>query len=310
MIVRKLTTLLLCLAIGGCAEHPHHMIPLPGGHLRQGSPENEAGRRSVEGPEHDVEVPAFSLSRTEVTVAEFRRFVTHTGYQTDAERNQPIDEDSAAGCWSHHTFSKSSAGWVSGRSWRDPGFPQGDAHPVVCVSWNDATTYVEWFRTATGIPYRLPTESEFEYVHQGGSSTPWPWTADAVPCQFTNQADLSLARAMSDWRRAIPEIADCDDGHAFTAPVESYPQNVFALHDVVGNVSEWVQDCWHDDYLGAPTNGRAWEPDAGAECSDRVLKGGDFVSSPDRFRSAHRTSIPPSFRTYHVGFRVALTTAP
>lgn len=283
------------------------VVVLPGGTFRQGSPQEEQGRRDNEGPVREVKVAPFALGRFEVTVGDFRSFAERTGYRTDADRNVPIGGQPAPGCWSHLQPGEPSAGWVPGRSWREPGFAQSEGHPVVCVSWVDATAYVSWLRRETGLPYRLPTESEFEYVNRAGSPGPWPWPVDAESCRYANQADASLKERFPAWRS---EVANCDDGHAFSAPVGSYGSNPFGLEDMAGNVSEWSRDCWHDDYLGAPVDGSSWEPEVEADCSWRVLRGGDFVTSPVRFRSAHRTSIPPSFRTYHAGFRIAMSVRP
>lgn len=278
------------------------MVVIRGGTFAQGSPEHEAGRRDVEGPQHPVELASFKISRTEVTVADFRHFVESSGYLTDAERDAPTWGNPSEGCFSHLTPGAHSAQWVPRRSWRDPGYPQEDTHPVVCVSWNDAQAYIRWLSELAGSEYRLPSESEFEYAHRAGMETPWPWPSDVDPCLFSSQAERRLIDAIPDWRG---EAAQCDDGYPFTAPVGTFPPNDFDLMDMAGNVSEWVQDCWHENYAGAPSSGSAWELEEDEPCEDRVLKGGDFVSSPSRLRSAHRSSIHPAFRTYHAGFRIA-----
>jgi len=234
-------------------------------------------------------------------VGQFRSFVQATGYVTDAERDAPVGSNPAAGCFSHRLQGQRSAGWVAGRSWQYPGYPQGDDHPVVCVSWRDAQAYVTWLAGVTGRPFRLLSESEFEYLARDEVMEPPAGQQVASVCAGANLADASLAGAFPDW----PEVAPCDDGHAFTAPVDAFPANGFGVQGLEGNVSEWTQDCWHDDYHGAPGDGVAWQPDDAQDCGTRVLRGGDFFSAERQLRAAHRTSIPPAFRTYHAGFRVA-----
>lgn len=276
--------------------------PIAGGTFLQGSPGSDVLRAPDEEPNRMVVVAPFSVGVREVTVGQFRAFADATGYATDAERNVPVGGNPASGCFSHRLQGRASAAWVPGRSWRDPGFPQGDDHPVVCVSWRDAQAYVAWLSRVTGRAFRLPSESEFEYVRRAGATSPWGWPDGASPCTQANLADRNLDHAFPDWM----EVADCDDGFAFTAPVAAFRANGFGVHDLAGNVSEWVQDCWHDDYSsGAPADGSPWERGDGTECTGRVLRGGDFVGRVGQLRAADRSWIPAAFRTYHVGFRVA-----
>ncbi len=272
------------------------------GTFLQGSPASEAHRAEHEGPVRRIEIAPFSIGVFEVTVGEFRAFVEATGYLTDAERDTPVGDNPAPGCFSHRIPTEPSAGWVSGRSWRDPGYAQDDGHPVVCVSWRDARAYVAWIAGLTGRSFRLPSESEFEYARRAGTSSPWGWPDQASPCETANLADRSLGDLLPGWL----ENADCDDGYSFTSPAGSYPPNALGIYDLEGNVSEWTQDCWHDGYHGAPSTGRAWESESDEGCGGRVLRGGDFVGRLDQLRSAHRSYIPPEFRAYHAGFRVAV----
>ncbi|WP_346840054.1 formylglycine-generating enzyme family protein [Microbulbifer sp. SAOS-129_SWC] len=306
--ISGLCILVMCFAHGVYARTlpptlNEFMVVLPGGTFEQGSPDSEPRHQDREGPVHKVHLQTFALGRFEVTVAQFRTFVEQTGYLTDAERDVPAFGQAAPGCFSHQQAGKPSAGWVAGRSWRDPGFAQADTHPVVCVSWNDASAYVAWLRDQTGLNYRLPTESEFEYAQRAGKRTPYAWPDDSELCVRANHGDKSLRSVLPDLKS---ETTSCNDGHAFSAPVGNYEPNAFGLHDIVGNVSEWTEDCWHETYQDAPSDGRSWEASAKAECRGRVLRGGDFMSPTAQLRSANRTWIPESFRTYHVGFRVAL----
>ncbi len=293
-------------ALRGQATGPRNPVPLraiAGGTFAQGTPESTVPAAPHEGPVRTVRVPSFSIGVSEVTVRQFRAFVDATDYVTDAERNVPVGGAPAPGCFSHQRPDAASASWVSGRSWRDPGYPQEEDHPVVCVSWRDARAYVDWLAGVTGMAFRLPSESEFEYVRRGGLTSPWGWQEGASPCVEANLADRSLEGAFPEWRGA----AACDDGYAYTSPVDTLDDGLHGVRGLAGNVSEWMQDCWHDDYSGAPVDGTAWEPGGETECPGRVVRGGDFVSTLRQLRAAHRTWIPTEFRTYHVGFRVALS---
>ena len=168
----------------------------------------------------------------------------------------------------------------------DRGWGRG-TRPVINVSWEDAQAYVRWLSRETGKGYRLLSESEWEYVARAGTTTHY-WWGDAVG---SNRANCDGCG--SRW----------DD--AQTAPVGSFSANAFGLHDVHGNVWEWVEDCWHDNYSGAPTDGSART--SGGDCSRRVLRGGSWFANPRVVRSANRNWFPSSIRLINVGFRVART---
>ena len=187
----------------------------------------------------------------------------------------------------------------SGRNWRDPGFGQTDNHPVVCVNWSDAQAYVEWLSSETGEEYRLLSESEWEYVARARTKTARYWgESERDQCRYANGADASTD---FDWR------AGCDDGHARTAPVGTYEANGYKLHDVLGNVREWVEDCWNDSYNGASADGSAWES---GDCSRRVVRGGSWFNGPGYLRSASRLWDTTGYRFSILGFRVARTLTP
>jgi len=177
--------------------------------------------------------------------------------------------------------------------------------PVINVSWHDAQAYVRWLSQKTGRPYRLLSESEWEYVARAGTTTLW----------FTGnrQRDLCRVGNISDWTNvrnsvlAEPESAwaPCDDGFNHTAPVGSFLPNSFGLYDTVGNVGEWVQDCRTDNYEGAPANGEAM---LAGNCEWGVLRGGSWlIAAGCCSRSAFRGGQPRSWRYFDTGFRVALT---
>ena len=264
------------------------LVVVPSGTFMMGSPESESGRRDREGPRHRVRIgKAFAVGVTEVTRGEFGRFVHETGHST-GDRCRTYED----GEWD----------WRSGVSWRKPGYSQTDGHPVVCVSWEDAQAYVRWLSSETGGGYRLLSESEWEYVARGGTRTSRNWgTGETGQCGYANGADRALKRRYGDWEWPI---ASCDDGHVHTAPVRSYVKNGFGLYDVMGNVWEWVEDCWNEDYTGAPSNGSAWES---GDCGRRVLRGGSWYYIPRYLRSAFRIRNSSGFRFNYAGFRIART---
>ncbi len=256
------------------------MVVVPAGTFTMGSPDDEAGRTADEGPQHQVRIArAFALGRYAVTVAEFGRFVKATGYRTEAERNP----DEGIFTWN---AKKSEWGWCKGKSWRDPGMAQADNHPVVGVSWNDAVAYVKWLSEKTAKPYRLPSESEWEYAARADSTTRYPWGNDPG----TNRANFYGSG--SEWSGKQ------------TAPVGSFEPNAFGLYDMIGNVWEWLQDCWNDSYKGAPADGSAWES---GDCGLRVVRGGSWFARPGYARVASRGRVGPSSRSDDQGFRLART---
>ena len=261
------------------------LVVVPSGTYRMGSPSGESQRGANEGPVHRVRIGrAFAVGVKEVTRGEFGRFVSETG------------RSMGNACWTYE-----GGEWKerSGRSWRNPGFSQTDEHPVVCVNWDDAKAYVGWLSEKTGQAYRLLSESEWEYVARAGTGTSRYWgEGESGQCRYANGADASTN---FDWRTG------CNDGHAETSPVGSYEANGFGLHDVLGNVLEWVEDCWNESYAGAPTDGSAWES---GDCSLRVLRGGSWYDLPRRLRSANRLWNPTGLRNNFVGFRVARTLTP
>ena len=263
------------------------MVVVPSGRFMMGSPSSEEGRSDVEGPVRQVTIARpFAVGVHEVTVGEFASFVSATGRSMGNACQTYEDEDMR---WKER----------SGRHWRDPGFSQTDEHPVVCVRWNDAQAYVRWLSRAIGEEYRLLSESEWEYVARAGTETARYWgEGEEGWCRYANGADASTDFV---WRTG------CNDGHARTSPVGSYEANGYGLHDVLGNVSEWVQDCWIVDYAGAPRDGSAW---TSGECGRRVLRGGSWGSHPVNLRSAVRGGDIAGNRDDVSGFRVARTLTP
>ena len=190
------------------------------------------------------------------------------------------------------------------RSWQAPGFEQDATHPVVCVSWNDTQSYLKWLNGQAGLTqkdaYRLPSEAEWEYAARGGTTTARYWGNEPAPaCNYANVADRTAKQKFSDWT-----IHECSDGFVYTAPVGRYKPNGFGLFDMIGNVWEWVQDCYADQYTESIRNGGAFET---ANCGLRVLRGGSWFDYPVNTRSALRNRYVPGIRVNFLGFRVART---
>ena len=158
-------------------------------------------------------------------------------------------------------------------------------HPVVKVRWEDAQAYVRWLSGKTGYKYRLLSESEWEYVARAGTAERYHFGSRVPPPQANYRA----------W------------GYGKPVPVGSYAANAFGLHDMHGNVSEWVEDCWNGNYHGAPVDGSAWET---GDCDWRVLRGGVGFDEPRRRRSAHRDRSDSRGWSLYVGFRVARMPTP
>ena len=272
-----------------CPQCPE-LVVVPEGTYRMGSPESESGRRDREGPVRRVTIGyRLAVGVKEVTRGEFARFVSKTG------------RSMGGSCWEWDGEWKEH----SGRNWKSPGYSQTDEHPVVCVSWDDAKAYVRWLSGKTGKEYRLLSEAEWEYVARAGTVTARYWgESETGQCRYANGADEALKRRDSDWKWAT---ASCDDGYARTAPVGAYEANGFGLHDVLGNVWEWTEDCWNESYTGAPSDGSAWES---GSCSRRVLRGGSWGDIPRSLRSAVRYGDVTGDRDGDLGFRVARTLTP
>lgn len=292
-------------------------VRLPAGDFMMGSdeapadyqrdyPQLEPSRFSQlgdEAPVHRVRITrAFWLGQHEVTVGQFRRFLALSsyvpesiadgtgGYGYDALRARtPVVEGDAF------------AGRDPRYSWRDPGFPQDDTHPVVNVTWNDAVAMAAWLSRHEGRRYRLPTEAEWEYACHAGSRTRYA-TGDA-PASLQGQANLFDQDSAANWPRWAAQALPFHDGWAFTAPVGSLAANAFGIHDLHGNVWEWVSDRHADDYYQhSPVD----DPPGPAEGNLRVRRGGSWHTWPFYARCSFRNWNSPSTRYTLVGFRLML----
>ena len=245
------------------------MVVIPAGKYRMGSPKKEKQRGDDEGPRHRVTISkSFAVGKHEVTRGQYAVFAGLTGHSASGE-----------GC-----------------SWNDPGFVQGEDDPVVCVSWEDAQAFVGWLSRETGQDYRLLTESEWEYAARAGTTGPFHFGSTIS----TDQANYNGNYTYGNGREGVYRQR--------TVAVGSFPSNKFGLHDMHGNVWEWVEDCYHRDYSGAPTDGSAWT--SGGDCNNRVLRGGSCFNSPWGLRAANRVWSGTGFRDNGLGFRVARTLTP
>jgi formylglycine-generating enzyme required for sulfatase activity/class 3 adenylate cyclase len=251
------------------------MVVIPTGEFTMGSSANQPGHEPDETPVRKVAMTArIAVARYPVTVEEFDTFITVTGYRT------------GAGC---RVFEGGS--WVERLqlTFRDPGFPQAANHPAVCVNWNDAKAYTDWMSARQRSEYRLPSEAEREYVTRGGQTTAFWWGDKIQP-----------SLAAYDWSSTFAGSPTAQPPRG-THPVAAFAPNPFGLVQVHGNVSEWVEDCWNDNYRGAPSDGSAW---MSGDCKRRVMRDGAWGYSPKDLRAAAREGVTLTFRNFTAGFRV------
>lgn len=260
-----------------CAACPE-MVEIPAGVYAMGSPDMEPGRFKNEGPQHRVTIAyPLAVGKYEVTRREFAQFVAASGYTAQPGCNEWRPD----GKWKLN----------SGNSWKTPGFEQTEFDPVVCVTWNDAKAYVNWLSKETGKAYRLLSEAEWEFASRAGSVTARPW-GDQLSRDDANYGANGRNQPYAEGR----------DRWTYTAPVASFAPNAFGLYDPIGNVWEWVEDCWNERYDGAPSDGTAW---TSGDCGERVIRGGSWYSDPRRVRSAVRYAFGSGVNRTKVGFRVA-----
>ena len=252
-----------------CPECPE-MVVIPAGQFNMGSPPAESGQTD-EKPVHAVKFARpYALSRFEVTFDEW------DACAAAGKCPRPGDDDLGRG-----------------------------RRPAINVSWTEATAYAAWLAERTGQPYRLVSEEEWEYAARAGTTTPWFWgeaensAGSSKSCKYANTHDESSKKAHPNY---VWSHQPCDDGYPETAPVGSYLPNPFGLSDMLGNVREWVADCHHLTYQGAPDDGRAWLE---SSCEQRVVRGGSWFDGAQTSRAAYRHTLPDSHRSYQVGVRVA-----
>ena len=255
-----------------CEASPE-MVVVPAGRFTMGSPESEAHRDADEGPQRTVTIAApFALGVHEVTFE-----------QWDA-------------CWR--------TGGCGTRRPNDVGNGRG-RHPVANVSWNETQRYVQWLSAITGKRYRLPSEAEWEYAARAGVGTTslWPGAGEeSAWCRYMNGYDHTAAKASSVDLVPLDRRLPCTDRHGPPAIVGSFLPNPFGLHDMLGNLEEWTQDCHNPGYSGAPTDGSAWET---GRCDYRMSRGGAWAHGFERLRMAGRTAREIDSTYSSRGLRVA-----
>jgi formylglycine-generating enzyme required for sulfatase activity len=269
------------------------LVVVPFGQFTMGSPDAEPARQGSEGPQRDVGFArGFALARNEITVAEFRGFIAATHYQTLAtRRNSSTVFDEKGGSMAEHV----------GVDWRRDfiGRVAPEDRPVVHIAFEDAQAYAAWLSQQTGQRYRLPSEAEWEYVERARSHSIYPW-GDAAPRKLVGNltGDGDKSSVGRSWGTPIAGYTDYFWG---PAPVRSFKAEPWGTFDMVGNVSEWVLDCWHDSYQRAPMDGSAW---VNPGCAQRVARGSSWSSSLEQSRSAARVPVDATARNAWLGFRV------
>ncbi len=272
-----------CFAAAGLlpAQSPSHQVILGGdgfsveclriepGTFSQGSPASEVGRKEDE-PQRQVTLTrAFLLGKYPVTVGEFRQFVKETGYRTEAEKGT-----SGGFGWDGQALVQR-----PDFSWKSPGYPQTDRHPVTLVTWFDAQEYCRWLSRKTGRKISPPSEAQWEYACRSGSQNPYP-----------------------------EGVAEKDIAHSGTAgkgalPVDAFPPNSWGLVGMPGNVWEWCED-WFGPYESGPTRDPVQQNDKLSDKPRRVLRGGAFTKTLSNARSAARFRNDPRSRNADNGFRI------
>lgn len=268
-------------------ENGPEMVVVPAGSFMMGSPKTEPGWLKIESPQHAVTVARpFAIGRHPVTRGQFAAFVKQTGYETEG------------GAW---VFAGGTSKEDPQASWRNLGFLQDENHPVVCVSWNDAKAFAAWLSTESGQLYRLPSEAEWEYAARAGTTTPFWWGSTITPAQANYNGNyVYLKKSIGEFRgKTGPEF------RGGTVAVGEFEANPWGLYQVLGNVLEWCEDIWNEDFDGAPSDG---SPLLQGGFDDRVLRGGYWAADPKALRSAFRGFFTrPDSRFDIQGFRLGRT---
>ncbi|MEW2400749.1 formylglycine-generating enzyme family protein [Streptomyces sp. NPDC046862] len=287
------------------------MLRIPGGTFLMGGDDADAFAEDAEGPVREVRLSPFLIDATTVTNRQFATFVRSSGYRTDAERYG----------WSFVFYALvhpearhvvrdgrvAQAPWwlaVDGACWQAPYGPGSSwtdlsNHPVVHVSWRDASAYAAWAGK------RLPTEAEWERAARGGLvRSRFPWGDELLP---RGQHRCNI------WQGEFPRVNTGEDGYLGTAPVKSYRPNNLGLYNTSGNVWEWCSDWWSTTWHAADRPETRHDPAGPPTGEARVIRGGSYLchaSYCNRYRVAARTSNTPDSSTGHMGFRCAADLPP
>jgi formylglycine-generating enzyme required for sulfatase activity len=246
------------------------MVHIPAGEFIMGPDDGDTDAFGDEKPEHKVHLDGYWIGKYELTVGQFKEFVNDIGYQTEAEAN-----DGA------YVYSKGESQKKKDANWLNPYYSQGDNHPVVCVSWNDAQAYIKWLSKKTGLSFKLPTEAQWEKAARGTDGRVYPWGKefDKNKCNFY-ESNLNK-----------------------TTPVGKFPEGAspYGCLDMAGNVLEWCSDWFADDYYKVCADEMLVVPDSG---TPRVLRGGSWNYNARSVHCAFRLRVMPAVRDYAVGFRL------
>ena len=264
------------------------MVALSAGSFMMGSPEGDPSREAGEGlPRRIVIKKPIAIGKFEITVDQFSAFVTETGITAGNLCQAMTGYDNNGGfIWGPPTA-----------SFRQPGFVVTGTHPAVCVSWYDAQAYLAWLRRRTGKPYRLPTETEWEYAARAGTQTRYSFGDDEIAlCAYGRFADV---------HGRFPSRDGCRRDTAGPLPVGQLKPNPWGIFDMHGNAWEWVEDCWTPNASEIPSDGAAFSRPR--SCNVGIVRGGSWAIGPWRLRSATRRPREVALHENHTGFRVALS---
>jgi formylglycine-generating enzyme required for sulfatase activity len=256
-------------AFRDCEQCPP-MVRIPPGSFVIGSPDTEADREANEGPQRTVTIAKpFALGQFEVTVGEYAAFIAASGHRSSAACPNVVAQ-------------RAGSKEAPSGTWRSHSFAQADNHPLACVSRADADAYIAWLSTRAGVRYRLLSEAEWEYAARAGApNLAAVGTRGETLCARGNVADRALNRDVPAWPAPF---ADCDDGVGHgTAPVGAYAPNAFGLHDMVGNVWGYTEDCYAESYAATPADGSAYIV---PNCPRRTVRGGGLGPFKNEIRWA------------------------
>jgi formylglycine-generating enzyme len=273
-----------------CSE----MVVLPAGKYMMGATKEEFEGQprqyqsfyDSESPRHAVDVKSFAVGRYHVTRGQFAVFAKETGFR-------------GKGC---RTIRRNRWADAFTADWQDPGFPQTENDPVVCVSWDDAQQYIAWLNKRlagkTAHRYRLPTEQEWEYAARAGTTTPMYWgTSRHEQCVYENARDQTALVLDPD-----APVAPCNDHFLFTSPAGSFKPNPWGLYDMLGNALQWMSNCSSETYTPAPAVFAL--PDG--QCRSRKLRGASWADIPIGVRAAARVGDQSDKRNSTQGFRLVV----